>query len=254
MRPLVAMTATAVRDVLHQKLLYGVLVVAVGFILSSLALVHLTIGQWERLVTDIGVSSIGISTTLVAVFFGASCISREVERKTLYFVLSKRVSRASFLLSKLSALALVILLIDITLLLVVGAVLFLTGYRLGYQAIAAAMGGFLEAVMLAAIAAMFSSFTTSTLAAIYTLAFFVIGHLIGQVSFVTAQASPALRAIGGVLSTVMPNFELVNFKRHAVDQLPVGGRDLGYAAVYAAGYVAIFYILAVLAFRRRDLR
>ena len=87
MRTTAALAITGMREVLSQRLLYGVLVFAVGFTLASLALVHLTIGQWERLITDMGISSIGIASSMVAILVGAGLISREMERKTLYFVL-----------------------------------------------------------------------------------------------------------------------------------------------------------------------
>jgi ABC-type transport system involved in multi-copper enzyme maturation permease subunit len=253
-RALGALVGLGVRELLHQKLLYNVLVFGVGFVLSSLALVHLTIGHWERVLADMGLSGIGIASSLIAALMGAGSLSREIDRKTLYFTLIKPVSRGQLLLSKFFALCAVLTLNALAMFALVAAVLAAHFYWPSVPMVAAVAGSLLEGFVLASVALLFSTYTTPTLAAIFSLAVFGMGHVLGQVDFFSRFASPGVRAVGIAARTVLPDFSLMNFKVRAFDVTPVSAFELGTAALYAAGYTAVVLALSMVIFNRRDFK
>jgi hypothetical protein len=112
----------------------------------------------------------------------------------------------------------------------------------------------LQLAMIAAVAVLFSSFTTSTLAAIFTLSFVVAGHLASDLVRYWAKQGEAGAWIGKALYLVVPNLEALNFKEAMVykDALPAGPTALAFAygVLYATGVVAV----AAAVFTRRDLR
>ena len=254
MKPLIALSVATMRDIIYQKLLYNFLIFGVVFVFASLLIVHLTIGQWERLITDVGVSSIGVVASLIAVILGSGLLAKEVERRTLYFVLSKPVSRAIVVMSKFLGLNAIIALNSAAMLALVMAILRGNAFALPSELAASALGSFAEAMILSAFAILFSTFTTPALAAGFSLAIFLVGHLVNQVDFLAARVGGAFKVFGSVLKVVMPDFELLNFKMQAVEHVHVSGPELAHACLYAVGYSGVILILASCVFHARDLK
>ena len=61
---------------------------------------ELSLNEQARVVQDVGLASISLFSVIVAVFLGSSLLYKEIERKTLYVILPKPISRAEFLLGK----------------------------------------------------------------------------------------------------------------------------------------------------------
>lgn len=253
MKRIASIGLVAMREILHQKLLYNIAVVGVLFSLMSLALSSLTIGQIERIIVDVGLGATGIVTSLIAVLVGSGLVANDIERKSLYFILSKPVGRTQYLLGKWLGLVAV---------LVVNAVglSLLTAVLLGVYAmsppdgfLAAIAGNLFEAIILAALAIGFSAFTTPALAAVFSFAGFVLGHVIGYIDFSRYEGA-GLKLIGQVARVVVPDFQLVNFRAGLIDGPPVAGAEVMHALVYAAGYTLVVLTVASAIFSQRDLK
>src|SRR6056297_2678533 len=84
----------AVRNrVLYVLLFFAVLILLGAWVASSLAI----FGQ-EKIIRDLGVAAINIISVLIAVFVGLGLVSNDLERKTIYTIVSKPISRWHFLL------------------------------------------------------------------------------------------------------------------------------------------------------------
>jgi hypothetical protein len=88
------------RENLRDKLLYNLLVFALLMIGSSVILSRLTLGEFHRLILDLGLGSINFFGVLIAIFVGIGLVSKEIEKKTIYTIVSKPVARYQFLLGK----------------------------------------------------------------------------------------------------------------------------------------------------------
>ena len=77
------------RENLRDKLLYNLLVFALLMIGSSLLLMRLTLGEFHRLLLNVGLGSINIFGVLIAIFVGIGLVNKEIEKKTTYTIVSK---------------------------------------------------------------------------------------------------------------------------------------------------------------------
>ncbi len=93
------------REAVRDRVLYGVLALAVAVLVFSLALAQLSLDQERRVVEDIGLASISLFSVVIAVFLGSSLLYKEIERKTLYVVLPKPLHRWEFLVGKFVGIA-----------------------------------------------------------------------------------------------------------------------------------------------------
>jgi ABC-type transport system involved in multi-copper enzyme maturation permease subunit len=247
-----------VREALRQKLAVNLLVFAVALVSASLVISSLTYGEQYRIVVDIGLSAMEIFGTLIAVFLGAGLVAGDVERRTVYPIVAKPVSRAQYVVGRYLGLV-----TTTTLNLAVMAVFFvavLAMYLRSFRFLVetpllptlAAIA--VQLAMIAAVAVLFSSFTTATLSAIFALSLVVAGHVASDLVRYWATQGEGAAWLGKALYLVVPNLEALNFKEAMVykDRLPLGptAGAFAYGVLYASGAVA----LAAAVFTRRDLR
>lgn len=242
------------RENLRDKLLYNLLVFALLMIGSSILLMRLTLGEFHRLILDIGLASINFFGVLIAIFVGIGLVSKEIEKKTIYTIVSKPVARYEFLLGKYLGL-LVTLLVNMSVM-VIGllAVLFLQDVPIHLVLFKALGMIFLEFMVVTAVALLFSTFTTATLSAIFTLAVYVIGHLTPDLKTFGQKMDTLGRSVLEGLYYFLPNLERFNLKGHVTHNMAVPVQDLGLIVAYGLAYTTLLLVLASVIFQRRDFR
>lgn len=253
MTKIFAIASLTVRDALRQKLAVNLLLFAIALIAASFVISELTFGEQYRIIADLALSSAQLFGTLIAVFLGAGLVAGEIQRRTLYPILAKPVSRVQYLAGRYAGLV-ATLWLNLAVMAIVSAGVLAFYLRdasfLWTTPIAAAFAGLAaQLAVIAAVSIFFSSFTNATLAAIFGLSLSAAGHFSREV-FVFWKDLPFLRAIG----LVLPNLGALDYKVQVVykDALPAG--QLGLSLLYAALYAAVALALASAIFARRDLR
>jgi Cu-processing system permease protein len=97
---IVAVAVNTFREAVRDRVLNGVLGIALALLVFTLALAEVSLDQQRRIVLDIGLASISMFSVVMAVFLGSSLLYKEIERKTLYVILPKPIRRHEFLLGK----------------------------------------------------------------------------------------------------------------------------------------------------------
>src|SRR5512134_1429646 len=100
LRRILSIAANTFRETIRNKILYAILAFALFVIGITFFLADLSVGELTRIIVDVGLASIHIFGVVTAVFIGITLISQEVERKTVYLILSKSVPRWEFIVGK----------------------------------------------------------------------------------------------------------------------------------------------------------
>ncbi|MFZ1805334.1 MAG: ABC transporter permease subunit [Nitrospira sp.] len=240
------------RENLREKLLYTLLFFALLMIGSSILLSRITLGDYHRLILDLGLASINLFGVLIAIFVGIGLVSKEVDRKTIYTIVSKPIPRYEFLLGKYCGL--VITLFANTVVMVVGLLIVLQVMdvpitSLVFKSLALI---FLELMVITAVAVLFSTFTSATLSAIFTLAVYVIGHLSGDLKEFAKKLDDVSQMAVNAIYYTLPNLERFNLKGHVIHHLDFGRADMTLTLAYGLTYAAFLLLLASVIFQRRD--
>ncbi len=240
------------RENLREKLLYNLLFFALLMIGSSILLSRITLGDYHRLILDLGFASINLFGVLIAIFVGIGLVSKEVDRKTIYTIVSKPIPRYVFLLGKYCGL--VITLFANTVVMVVGLLIVLQVMdvpitSLVFKSLALI---FLELMVITAVAVLFSTFTSATLSAIFTLAVYVIGHLSGDLKEFAKKLDEVSETVVNAIYYTLPNLERFNLKGHVIHHLDFGLADMALTLAYGLTYAAFLLLLASVIFQRRD--
>ncbi len=72
---------------------------------ASFLLAQLTAGQDVKIIKDLGLAASSAIGLFIAVFFGIGLVTKEVERRSIYSLLSKPVTRSQFIVGKYLGLA-----------------------------------------------------------------------------------------------------------------------------------------------------
>lgn len=254
----VAIAANTFREALRERLLYNLVVFAALLTAGSLTVSQLTLGDQFRIIADVATGSTQVFGSLIAVFLGVGLVTREVERRTCYAVLARPVSRAGFVVGKYLGLLAMLGLNVLFMAAVSVAVLALHRQGLGFLG-----AGFVYAFALLLVqfavclgfAVLFSTFTTSTLATIFTLTLVGSGHLFAEVrNFWLRSKEVQLKLLARVLDFVLPNLGLLDLKEAVTYSDPVSLASFLTRLAYGAAYAAVLVALAALIFTRRDVR
>lgn len=250
-----ALAHNTFREAVRDRVLYSILFFAVGVIALSLAMQEITVGDRDKVVRSVAQGAIAAFGSLISIFLGISLVFKEVERKTVYTILSKPISRWTFVLGKYLGMMMT-LAVQVAVMMVVYTVL-LTIQQSFPPAVVfvAAMMLMFELMLLTAWATLFSTYSAPTTAAAFTLAVFIIGHLADDIwSFGSQLENPAAVEISRFLYWVLPNFEMFNIRQYAVHELPIPWDQVMGSMAYGLCYTAGVLGLAMLVFERRDLK
>jgi ABC-type transport system involved in multi-copper enzyme maturation permease subunit len=252
-KPIAVIALNTFRENLRDKILYNLLLFALLLIGASMVLGELTIAEKKKMVFDIGLAAINLVGVVIAVFVGIGLVSKEIERRTVYTIMARPISRAQFILGRYCGLALT-LLVNVSVMLVVYLItLWVNQVSLHLAMFQAVALIYVELLLVTAIALFFSTFSSATLSATMTLGFYVVGHLTTDLRTLAEKSTQsAVKAVTTVLYYVCPNLEALNLKGEAAAGLAMGASYLTLAAAYGLLYAAVLVTGACFVFQRRD--
>jgi ABC-type transport system involved in multi-copper enzyme maturation permease subunit len=253
MTQILAVATNTFREAVRDKVLHSILFFAVLLLFLSTAMEEITIGDQAKVVRGVALGGISLMGGIIAIFLGVGLVWKEIEKKTIYTLASKPLSRWRLLLGKYLGLWLT-LAAEVAILTVLYTVVM--GLKQGFPSadIYIALGMLmLELTLLCAWATLFSTFAAPTTASAYSLCVYLIGHFADDLRLFGERAEDAtFKAVCLWLYRVLPNLELFNVRAEAVHGVPVPPTELGWACAYGLGYTAAVLGVAILVFERRD--
>lgn len=252
MNAIAAIALNTFREAIRDRVLYLILAFAVGLIGLAHFVSLLTIGSEIKIVKDLGLSAISVFGLLTAVFVGVSLVFKEIERRTVYTLLAQPLRRWQFVCGKFAGLSLVLA----SSVLLTGAALLIAVAVQGESSaglLPAIVLGFVELELVAAFAVLFSTFTNPILAAVGTVATYVVGQLSWSFDLLEKRiAGDAGKLLCRGLHALLPNLDRLNVKSAAVHGIALPPGYFAAAVLYGSLYAVAVVILACFIFERRE--
>ena len=268
MRVMRLVAVNVFKESVRDKVLYNLVAFAVLLMASTYLLGQLTAGQDIKIIKDLGLAAISLFGLMIAVFIGIGLVWKEVDKRSIYGILSKPVRRHEFVLGKFFGLLLT-LAVNLGIMTVAFyAVLALNAWLAVPTTLAALSApatdpAMLKAILLigaelalvTALALFFSTFSSPFLSAGLTVGLWVIGHFNADLrNFGAVVDSRAAEWLTRALYYVLPNFAAFDIKSQVVWGVPVPVADVALTLAYALVYVSLVLTAAVTIFSRRDLK
>jgi ABC-type transport system involved in multi-copper enzyme maturation permease subunit len=261
-----SLVVTHMRGILRDRILYGVLGMAVVMILLVPALSSFSMRQVQELSITLSLSVVSGVLLVVTLLLGASSIWRDIERRYTCSILSLPLSRATFLLSKFCSIAIflffsvLVLGVGCAVVILVASTSYPSDIPLSWGNIALALcGTWIKYLILGALALLLSTLSTSFYLPFFgTLIIYFCGSASQEVfEYVTGELGKGVDPFAATVVKsayyILPNFSAFDFQVQAVYALNVSTQGLLPTALYALIYTSILLALAVLGFERREL-
>ncbi|RMG15615.1 MAG: ABC transporter permease [Deltaproteobacteria bacterium] len=257
MTPVLAIAGNTVKEATRNKVFYSIFFFALLIILNSFVFTELTIAVFDRILRDVATGAIDFFGALMAIFLGIGLVSREVDRKTIYTVITKPIRRSEFILGKFAGLGTVLVATLGAMYLSFLVVVFV--FSVDPPPLSPLVWYFVltlvELGVVVAFAIFVSTFSSSMLSAFFTVGMYVIGHLSGDLYFFGQRSeSAAARWLSTALYYVLPNLSRFSVAEEVTYGRPVDGTGAALAILYGLLWMAAFLAAAILVFDRRDFK
>jgi len=245
------------REAVRDRVLYNLVFFALLLVATAPLLGEISIGVQRVLLINLSLSAISIFGIVISIFVGISLVSKEIEKRTLYPVLTRPVGRGEFILGKYCGL-LGTLLVN-TAAMTVGfyiALMLMTRDFTHSDAniLIAVYFLFLEFVVIIGLSLLFSSFSSPLLSALFALSMFVAGTFAADLRAFAAMAHGPEGWLARAASYVIPNLASLNVITRVSHDQSIPAALVGYNTLYMALYATATISGAVLIFSRRDLK
>jgi len=258
------------KESVRDRILYGIVAFALLLVVAAVLIAQITAGQDVKIIKDLGLAVIELAGVLMAIVIGVGLVAREIDRRSIFALLTKPLPRGEFVVGKYLGLVLT-LLVNVA---GMTAVLYLmlayahtqmsAAHRVALDApvvdprlllVVVMIGA--ELALLTAVSLFFSTFSSSALLSIvFTVGLFLAGLLSGDLRQFgdIVDVSPGVGWGVQMIGWIVPAFSAFDIKSQVVHGLPLPDgfllRTLGYAAFYIAGLLTA----AVALFSRREFK
>lgn len=252
MKNILIIAKNTFKEAVRDRILYGILGFSIIYVFFSVLLSKIVLGDLVVL-KSFGLAGIYLFGMITAIFLGASNIYKEIERRTLYFVISKPVSRLELMLGKFLGLFAAVVLIIAVMTAVYLAVVFSNGGGFDKLGLLAIFYQILETGLFVALLSLFSTISTPLVAAIIAMMVLFAGHSFSLVLRTAKQVGGIFYGLIQAIYYLFPNLEKFDLRNLAVHGAAVSGISILLTIIYAIAYSAFLLWLANFFFQRKEL-
>jgi ABC-type transport system involved in multi-copper enzyme maturation permease subunit len=256
MRRVASIALHTFKESVRERVLYNLIMFALLLIGAAILFGSISVGIEQIILVNLGLSSISIFGLLMAIFIGIGLVWKEIERRSIYSVLSKPVRRAEFIIGKYFGLLLT---------LVINTAIMTAGFyaALFYQkrhlssadllVLEAVYFILLQLALVVGLALFFSCISTPVLSAVFTFCLYVIGNLSADIRwFGQETGSAVIERLTTALYYLLPNFGDFNVIAQVAHGEKIPGYILVSNSLYALLYATILVSGAILVFEERE--
>lgn len=172
-----------IRELLYERVFYLLLVFAILSLGVSLLLGQLTYIEKLKMSLDFMLAGMQISMVLFAVFMAISLLHKELQLKSIFMVLSKPVSRSSFLIGKFLGQLFVQTIVIMAMGIIAYIFCFSYGEAFSLKALMQSVCMVIfETAILAALSYLLAANMGALISAVITFVVFLLGHVQGAIN------------------------------------------------------------------------
>lgn len=254
MRNILIIAKNTFKMEVRDKILYGIVVFGLLYVLMQLFLADLVLKEIPMM-KSFGLTGIYFFSAIIALFLGTTSFFKDVDRKVVYFILAKPVSRAQFLLGKFFGLCLVLLATMAILAAAYLALIFYEGAGFDALGLLAILMQYFEMALFIAFATFVSTFSSSLLSIVYTSGVFFLGHIVSSLLDDAKQIgiTGVRYMLVAALYYIFPNLEKFDVRNLAVHDVAMPFVSVGLAFAYAAVYIVFLLSVSIWIFNKKEI-
>ena len=250
-----AIARQSVREALQRRVMWVFLVCGVFLIALGPVFGFLSPKDSQTVLRSLGLAAILLAGLFITIVTCIYLIPIEIERRTIYTVLSKPVQRYEFVLGKfLGGFATVFL--NVALMGIVFLFMIWTQeHKIPPEMFKGVLMTFFQLLLLAALTIFFSTFATPVVNFFLSFGIFLVGNLSSVTESLTTNRNVIVKGAGNLIHYLLPNFGNFNIQNsiiHPVSEIANEDVFIRNNIIYALIYSAVLLTLAILIFDRRE--
>ncbi|PCJ53744.1 MAG: hypothetical protein COA73_15010 [Candidatus Hydrogenedentota bacterium] len=250
---MIAIAMNTYREAIRDKILYVLMFFAGVTILGSKALGYISIGQDMKIVMDISLASISLFGALVAIFVGTNLVFKEVDKRTIYTILSRPVHRYEFILGKYLGLALLLATVTVIMGIFAAGYIMVLGGKIEFMFVEAVVLIYWKLLLVTAFSVLLSSLTSPILGAIIVLTGYIMGHATGILVDLPPHFDGTLtKDVMTMIYHVMPNLSNFDIWQEYANGVAVPHTYVAWTMLYGTAYTILLLFLASVVFENKD--
>ena len=239
-----------VRELIFERVFYLLIAFAAGAILLSLLLSQLTYTEQSKITLDFLLAGMEISVVLYAVFMSISLLHRELHQGSVFMVLSKPISRWSYLVGKFIGQSTVLAFIVLSMNLIIITLCSRFETFSGTAVLQSVLMIYFQGLVLSSITYLLAVNSGAITSALVSLCLFALGHMGSTVENNLPSSSATSWTI---VKSLIPNLEIFNLKGYASYGISVAWSDIGWASLYGVTCLTFILCGAILCFNEKDI-
>lgn len=249
--------ANTFREAIRDRVLYNLIAFAVLLSGAAIFVGQVSINIERLVVVNLGLTAVSLFGVVIAIFIGIGLVSKEMEKRTLYTVLSRPVRRWEFIVGKFLGLTGTLFVNTFFMAIGVFAALLYVSHK--FQSsdawiLVALFFIVLQFLILCSLALLFSSFSSPLLSAVFAFSLFVIGSFAEDLRGFARMSHGLTQWLAMGAAYLVPNFSALNVIGQVAHEQPISAHLIAYNTAYALAYSAMAICGAVLIFERRNLK
>jgi ABC-2 type transport system permease protein len=242
------------RDIIKSKIIFNVLFLGGALAFITLAASEFTYGASYRVALDVGLGTLSLSSLAISLFLGVGLLSKEIESRTIYMVVSRPVSRSSFVIGKIIGL-ISVLSLNMLLLSAIVLILFkIVGGSITSMMLFSILFIIFDAIFILFYSVIFSLVTNNVLSILFSLTLYVAGHVIHETKLIRLIASSKfLSTVMDLISYIVPNLYKINLKEFILYKTDIEFSYLFSMFNYSMLYFALLFAITIIIFNKKNL-
>jgi len=243
--------------------LFSLFLLCTNFFMAGMALIDI-----GKIAVDIALSTVSLAGLLLVLFVGINLMSKDLDKRTIYMVLSRPISRSQYIVGRFMGMVLIIVfaLLIVSILAVLSIILIKAGHgneniRFSWSVVILALFFImLSNILLSALSFLFSSFvSTSFITLLLTVISYIIGQSMQDIRSLIATSQTSGIEISQVSTKIVqvafylfPNLSLFDIKLQAAHGNPVPSSYLFWTTFYGVVYICLVITASALLFRKKE--
>lgn len=268
MKPLFPIAVITFKEGIRNRAIYGISIIALLMLVVNFLISQIIMRDVGKVAVDIALSTVSFSGLLLVFFVGINLMAKDLDRKTIYMVLARPISRAQYMVGKFLGMVGLIVVSNVILGAFAAASLFMLNriypnyfQRFSWPMVILALAFIvLMLILLSALSFLFASFTsTSFIALVLTIVSYLIGNSINDVKAlveapqaVGINPSPVTVKVVQVAYYLFPNLSFFDIKTQAAHGLALSPAYVCWTVIYGLVYTCLVIAIACLVFSRRE--
>jgi ABC-type transport system involved in multi-copper enzyme maturation permease subunit len=245
------------REAVRDRVLYNLVAFALLMSAAAILVGQISIDIEKLVVVNLGLTAVSLFGVVIAILIGIGLVSKEIDKRTLYTVLSRPVRRWEFIAGKFFGLAGTLVVNTFFMAIGVFAALAYVSHHFEHSDLWVLVALYfivLQFVLITALSLFFSSFSTPIFSAVFAFWLFVIGSFAGDLRNFAHMAHGIVRWLALGAAYLVPNFSDLNVISQVAHGGAVSAQLIVLNTIYVAVYATAVLSAAVLVFERRNLK